>query len=692
MVLLALFTTIMVQAQENLTLLDNHTLTAYAENSYMITSVEDWNALADYVASGKDCAGMTFKMTADLGTAETPVTKTMGCQTKKDDAKSRKRFAGVFDGDGHTLTVNLTSAETNKNYCAPFAYAKNITIKNLHVAGTVTADGQFASGLVGSSGNGEGDGTCTIENCHVSVEIVDNYEMFTNNKYPNHGGFVGITEGNATITDCWFDGSFTGKDFRHSGGFVGLTKKTTIFNNCLFNPSKIDVTDNKYANAREFSNTVSGTVILNDSYYVTPFGSDINENPQGKQIQTTQPTEYEYITIKASDNNTYYIKVVNLTVEGYGESTESDHWMFIASPVTTDLNPNEVFNLISEATTEYDLYRFNQSGANGEWENSKSDDHKGFVLKNGQGYLYANKKDIVLSFAGTFNEETTKTVKLDYDNNATKEGWNLIGNPFPVNAYLSTSYYVMNSTGSGLEAIAVSSNKAIAPCNGVMVQATAKNQKVTFSTEKPYQSVNQGNLQIAVAQANTRDHAVLDKAIVSFNDNDELTKYYFGERNASLFIPRDGKEYAIASTEKQGEMPVNFKAAQDGTYSISINPETVEMDYLYLIDNLTGAQIDLLTTPSYSFSAKTNDYASRFRLVFSVQDNNEESTHLATVSNGTISINGEGSAQVIDLMGHIVMTLGDAKRGITTSSMAPGIYTIRLINGENVKTQKIIIK
>ena len=78
--------------------------------------------------------------------------------------------------------------------------------------------------------------------------------------------------------------------------------------------------------------------------------------------------------------------------------------------------------------------------------------------------------------------------------------------------------------------------------------------------------------------------------------------------------------------------------------------------------------------------------------MFSVQNNIEESTHLATVSNGTISINGEGSAQVIDLMGHIVMTLGDAKRGITTSSMAPGIYTIRLINGENVKTQKIIIK
>lgn len=105
MTLLALFATATVRAQENLALLDNHTLTAYAENSYLITSVEDWNALAEYVASGKDCAGKTFKMTANLGTTESPVTATMGRQNKKGDAKSRMRFAGIFDGDGHTLRL-----------------------------------------------------------------------------------------------------------------------------------------------------------------------------------------------------------------------------------------------------------------------------------------------------------------------------------------------------------------------------------------------------------------------------------------------------------------------------------------------------------------------------------------------------------------------------------------------------------
>jgi hypothetical protein len=35
---------------------------------------------------------------------------------------------------------------------------------------------------------------------------------------------------------------------------------------------------------------------------------------------------------------------------------------------------------------------------------------------------------------------------------------------------------------------------------------------------------------------------------------------------------------------------------------------------------MTGADIDLLQTPSYTFEAKTSDHASRFRLVFSTDD------------------------------------------------------------------------
>ena len=71
---------------------------------------------------------------------------------------------------------------------------------------------------------------------------------------------------------------------------------------------------------------------------------------------------------------------------------------------------------------------------------------------------------------------------------------------------------------------------------------------------------------------------------------------------------------------------------ENGTYTLSVDPKGVELDYLHLIDNLTGEDVDLLAPVSaseseaiqepvaYTFTAKTTDYASRFKLVFSTDE------------------------------------------------------------------------
>ena len=73
-------------------------------------------------------------------------------------------------------------------------------------------------------------------------------------------------------------------------------------------------------------------------------------------------------------------------------------------------------------------------------------------------------------------------------------------------------------------------------------------------------------------------------------------------------------------------MLVSFKAKENGTYTISVDVDNVEMDYLHLIDNLTGDDVDLLAAgpstgsgASYTFTAKTTDDANRFKLVFSTK-------------------------------------------------------------------------
>ena len=428
-----------------------------------------------------------------------------------------------------------------------------------------------------------------------------------------------------------------------------------------------------------------------------------------------------------------YQECAYTSIPGYGEG--EGNWRFIASPLVEDTNPTTVDNMITE--TEYDLYLFDQSAEDGEWQNYKADTGN-FVLENGQGYLYANAEDVNLIFKGNFNEDDTKEVSLVYDANATLAGWNLVGNPFPVSAYANKSYYTMNEDGTAIEPVAVSMEMAIPACTGVMVKAEAEGETVVFSKEVPEAMSNKGCLQIALSQVvelvpelvegregptrnqdgiSTGSMTLLDKAIVSFNANDGLEKFVFNKDNASLSIPQGGKDYAIAYVGRDGvhtvstEVPVNFKAKENGTYTLTVNVEGVQMAHLHLIDNLTGADIDLLhhnaaiagrnpqsPTPSYTFTAKTTDYASRFRLVFApvCEDADDNDETFAFISNGNIIItNAKAGAmlQILDVTGRIIVSReGDAMNRVSTSGMTPGVYVLRLINGDDVKMQKIVIE
>ena len=381
-------------------------------------------------------------------------------------------------------------------------------------------------------------------------------------------------------------------------------------------------------------------------------------------------------------------------------------WTFIASPVSTALAPTAVTNMTD---TDFDLYRFNQS-ADLEWENYKQEgEHNLFNLENGRGYLYNNVQTIDLMFTGSINPATTAIpVNLQYTQTAEFAGWNLVGNPFTFNAVVDMPYYKMNSDGSAILATEQTTG-TIPPCTSIMVKATEANQSITFSKPTEGSAPSNGNLNIAVVQPNMRGAStssatVVDNAIVSFNEGNELEKFVFNTNNAKLYIPQNGKDYAIACTEKQGELPLNFIAEENGTYTITVAPEGVEMSYLHLIDNLTGNDVDLLALRqaqgpvSYTFTAKTTDYESRFKLVFICGDTNDDNdgdnATFAFYSNGNwiIANEGEATLQVVDVMGRILSSetiSGSINKAIDAM---PGMYVLRLVNGNDVKTQKIVVK
>ena len=67
-----------------------------------------------------------------------------------------------------------------------------------------------------------------------------------------------------------------------------------------------------------------------------------------------------------------------------------------------------------------------------------------------------------------------------------------------------------------------------------------------------------------------------------------------------------------------------------------------------------------------------------------------DSDGFAFISNGEILIDGEGTLQVIDATGRVIHS-GDAINRVSTSGMTPGVYVLRLIDGDTIRTQKIVI-
>ena len=384
------------------------------------------------------------------------------------------------------------------------------------------------------------------------------------------------------------------------------------------------------------------------------------------------------------DNTEGVYATVQKFVEGYGES--SDNWCFIASPLVGGTSHTAVDNLVNEEG--YDLYAFDQTQEL-EWRNFKNND---LTMNPGEGYLYANSEDVVLGFAGELNS-TVENVALGYGSNYTQKGWNLIGNPFTYNVYADRSYYVMNEGGTAVNPIAASEANAITPCTGIMVKATATGETVSFSPNAQYGK--QGNLKLFVSSAGRATFS--DYAIISFNPNDALTKFVFQNNGPQLSISQEGSDYAIVTTNEQGELPVNFKADKKCAYTFSVSAFHVEMNYLHLIDNLTGDDVDLLVTPSYSFEAEPADYASRFKLVFATENGpSSGSETFAYISDGQIIItDAEFSAtlQIVDVTGRIVVSCqGDAINRVSTSRMTSGVYVLRLVTGDNVRVQKIVVR
>ena len=263
-----------------------------SDGAYVIGTKDDWNRFCALVNSGNNYWSKTVKLTADIGTAQNPVTTKAGGWVEG----KFKDFQASFDGQGHTLTVNYFDG-------APFQGTINATIRNLHVAGNITASSHFAAGFVSEAHYG-----LTIENCRSSVAISSSVSGDG-----THGGLVGVlyhdNNSNVNITGCVFDGSITTTNGTNNcGGFIGWSYNSslTTLSNSVLAPTS--VSSGMLGNT--FARYSGNTDPISNCYYVPVTNLPTN---QGKEAHTitagTNVTSLAISTTPTAEYNVSGIKV-----------------------------------------------------------------------------------------------------------------------------------------------------------------------------------------------------------------------------------------------------------------------------------------------------------------------------------------------------------------------------------------------
>lgn len=196
----------------------SQTMTIDGKNYYILRNSADWQNFRTKIVDANGNSDVNAILAGDFN-----VTNAAGYT-------SDIPFRGIFEGNGHTLNINIKGGD--KPYIALFVKTKDATIRNLNVTGSVSG-GSYAAGLVGSV-----ESSLSIENCRVSAHI------FTTGT--SAGGFIGHTLSSTNaIRQSLFDGVIEAKAFAansYAGAFRGMgdTNSMNTTTRCLENGKYIN--------------------------------------------------------------------------------------------------------------------------------------------------------------------------------------------------------------------------------------------------------------------------------------------------------------------------------------------------------------------------------------------------------------------------------------------------------------------
>lgn len=198
---------------------------------------------------------------------------------------------------------------------------------------------------------------------------------------------------------------------------------------------------------------------------------------------------------------------------------------------------------------------------------------------------------------------------------------------------------------------------------------------------------NEGNTDIAVLE-------------VDRPENDGAKKLRMGSPAGRIYFRYNDEDLGVyfRNSEKDYQT-LYFAAKEDGNFTLNWERANDSFNSLTLVDNITGVKTNMLTHDHYTFEGRSDDYTTRFKIVFGTSNNEEEEEgttveNFAFFNDGNLIVNGEGRLDVIDVLGRIVYSaeLTDTQNTVSLPQNAKGVCMLRHTNGDNVKVQKMFVR
>jgi len=639
-----------------------------------------------------------------------------------------------------TITIDGTvNVNSNANFSMPIASGKtySLTVNGALNVGnfnaTSSTGGAIPTVSVGPAGSITVSGTADF-----SITSLSAYVGGTGTFTLNSGGTINIaaanglesTAGPIRTTTRNFNSA---ANYTYLGAVAQLTGSdmpATVNTLTITNPAGVTLSSNTTA-----------TTLTNST-------SSILNVPAAKQLTvSTTLTNNGILNLLSDNTNGTATLLTPATIAGTGTAnvkqyiTTGRNW-YVSSPVSDATS--SVFTPESGNTL---LWYDEVHGTSAPWVYITNNSTSLNVM---QGYVANMTSSGVVTFSGSLNTGA-KSIDVSRTTGQTKEGFNLVGNPYPSyldwdnvtkNNLLTTLWYrtkttpapvtgattwifdTYNSTGKlGTSLGAKTVTNLIPPMQAFWVRVNEGQTSGTFSVtndQRAHADNSSNGFKSRLSTASTQSVLRLevsngltrDQALVYFNANASNSYDSYDSpkmSNETVSIPEiytlaGSEQVVINGVNNLTQLTLGFSTGEANQFTIKASQFTnfVSGTQIVLRDNLLNYEQDL-TLGDYNFySDITANNESRFTVLFKapsvatgINQNSSANGWISQNANNQIVVNGASAESIVAVYNEIGQRLMSQRLTSTTKALGafvPGVYMVTVTNAGKNTTTKVIIK